>query len=323
MKHMRRNFWMTIRIFLIPFFFLTTQAKPTGDLYSKISPGCVEILVGGRLDGSGVIVDAKGLVMTAFHVIKKKSKKIEALSRNLGRLPLRLVATNRGSDLALLALPEKKGGYSFLPFAKQIPREGTAVFLMGSPIFRHNLLLQGAIARRSESYSWYDGAFTNTFPITGIAAPGTSGGPWVNQKGEIFAIQVAGVTTDRGHQGVSSAVALPSIRLLLEKKKTISVPTIQAAVEELWGQSPVLIETIPDQVKGLLFRQVSQKGVCGKAGIKDEDIMREVNGITYQRIEPFISYIRSLSIGDEVQFLICDAKGENEKNISILLAELK
>ena len=74
---MRRNFWMTIRIFLIPFFFLTTQAKPKDDLYSKISPGCVEILVGGRLDGSGVIVDAKGLVMTAFHVIKKKSKKIE------------------------------------------------------------------------------------------------------------------------------------------------------------------------------------------------------------------------------------------------------
>jgi hypothetical protein len=51
--------------------------------------------------------------------------------------------------------------------------------------------------------------------------------------------------------------------------------------------------------------------------------MREVNGITYQRIEPFISYIRTLSIGDEVQFLICDAKGKNEKNISILLAELK
>ena len=248
---------------------------------------------------------------------------MEALSHSLGRLPLRLVATNRGSDLALLALPEKKGGYSFLPFANQIPAEGTTVFLMGSPIFRHNLLLRGTVARRSESYSWYDGAFTNTFPITGIAAPGTSGGPWVNQKGEIFAIQVAGVTTESGHQGVSSAVALHSIQFLLEKKSTISVPTIQAAVEELWGQSPLLLKNMPDPVKGLLFRQVSPKGVCGKAGIKDEDIMQEVNGITFQRIEPFISYIRSLSIGDEIQFLICDAKGENEKNISILLAELK
>ncbi|MDG0964208.1 MAG: trypsin-like peptidase domain-containing protein [Opitutales bacterium] len=320
---MRCKFWLTNRIFLLPFLCLALQAKPTVDLYTNISPGCVEILVGGRLDGSGVIVDTKGLVMTAFHVVRKKGKKMEALSHSLGRLPLRLIATNRGSDLALLALPEKKGGYSFLPFAKQIPTEGTTVFLMGSPIFRHNLLLRGAIARRSESYSWYDGSFTNTFPITGIAAPGTSGGPWVNQKGEVFAIQVAGVTTERGHQGVSSAVGLHSIKLLLEKKATISVPTIQAAVEELWGQSPFLLKTMPDALKGLLFRQVSPKGVCGKAGIKDEDIMREVNGITFQRIEPFISYIRSLQIGEEVEFLICDAKGENKKKISILLAELR
>ena len=320
---MKFSLRQTLYFFLTTFLYSTNLGHAKHDLYSKISPSCLEILVGGRLDGSGVILDKKGFVMTAFHVVKKKGKKFEALSQTLGRLPLRLIASNRGSDLALLSLPERKGGYPTLPFAEKIPVEGTRVFLMGSPIFRHNLLLQGTIARRTESYSWYDGAFTNTFPITGIAAPGTSGGPWVNKQGEIFAIQVAGVTTESGHQGVNSAVALSSIKPLLKNQQTITLPTIEAAVEELWGQSPYLLKEMPDRIEGLLFRQVSPKGVCGKAGIKDEDIMLEANGKKFQRIEPFMTYIRSLKVGTEITFLICNAKGENNKTITIQLAALK
>ena len=307
----------------IIFYFANQSLDAVDDLYGQIAPSCLEILVNGRLDGSGVIVDAQGLVMTALHVIRSKPEKIEALSLSLGRLKLNVVATNRGSDLALLSLPKKKEGYPKLPLAESVPVEGTQVFLIGSPMFRHHLLLKGSIARRSETFSWYDNAFTNTFPITGISAPGTSGGPWVNKNGKIFAIQVATITTETGHQGVNSAVGLPSIKSLIEKRKTVTMPTIQAAVEEIWGQSPFLINQIPDQTKGLLFRQVSPNGVCGQAGISDEDIMLSANGKTYQRIEPFIKYIRSLSVGEEIKFSICNFEGENIRTIAINLAELK
>jgi len=323
MLSMKFSFFQILILGFSTFLYFPKQSYAQQDLYSKISPSCLEILVGGRLDGSGVIVDEKGLVMTALHVIRSKPEKIEALSRSLGRLKLKVVATNRGSDLALLSLPKKKEGYPKLTLAESVPIEGTQVFLIGSPIFRHHLLLTGSVARRKESFSWYDHAFTKTFPITGISAPGTSGGPWVNKNGEIFAIQVAGVTTETGHQGVNSAVGLPSIKSLIEKRKTVTMPTIQAAVEEIWGQSPFLINQIPDQTKGLLFRQVSPKGVCGQAGISDEDIMLSANGKTYQRIEPFIKYIRSLSVGEEIKFSICNFEGENIRTIAINLAELK
>ena len=299
-----------------------TKSIASENLYSKILPGCVEILVGGRLDGSGVIVDKNGSVLTALHVIRKKQKTYECLSRELGRLPLTLVATYRGCDLALLSLPKRKQAYPTLHLAKKIPDEGTKVFLMGSPIFRHQLLLTGFIARRTPTFSWYDQAFTETFPITGIAAPGTSGGPWMNDKGEVFGIQVAGVTTDRGHQGVNSVVGIKSIKKLLNAQKNIVVPTIGSAVEELWGQSPRLLEKLPNHINGLLFRQVTSNGVCAKAGIKNEDIMLSVNGKNFQRIEPFIQYIRSLKIDSKLKFLVCDAKGENKREVEIVLQPL-
>jgi len=299
-----------------------TKSIASENLYPKILPGCVEILVGGRLDGSGVIVDKNGSVLTALHVIRKKQKTYECLSRELGRLPLTLVATYRGCDLALLSLPKRKQAYPTLHLAKKIPDEGTKVFLMGSPIFRHQLLLTGFIARRTPTFSWYDQAFTETFPITGIAAPGTSGGPWMNDKGEVFGIQVAGVTTDRGHQGVNSVVGIKSIKKLLNAQKNIVVPTIGSAVEELWGQSPRLLEKLPNHINGLLFRQVTSNGVCAKAGIKNEDIMLSVNGKNFQRIEPFIQYIRSLKIDSKLKFLVCDAKGENKREVEIVLQPL-
>ena len=231
-------FYLAISTTLFLFFSSSYSGLAESGLYKKVKPCFIEILVGGRMDGSGVIVSKDGLVATAFHVVKKRQKRIEALSESLGRLRLKYVATNRGSDLALLSLPEKKEGYPYLRFANKIPEEGVEVFLMGSPIFRHSLLLRGTVARRTETYSWYDGAFTNTFPISGIAAPGTSGGPWLNRAGEVFAIQVASVTTESGHQGVNSAVALSSIKSLVKNQRTVSVPTIEAAVEELWVSHP-------------------------------------------------------------------------------------
>ena len=315
------NLWLGITLI----FFLSvssTKSIASENLYSKVLPGCVEILVGGRLDGSGVIVDINGSVLTALHVIRKKQKTYECLSRELGRLPLKLVATYRGCDLALLSLPKRKQAYPTLPLANKIPEEGSKVFLIGSPIFRHQLLLTGFIARRTPTFSWYDQAFTETFPITGMAAPGTSGGPWMNDKGEVFGIQVAGVTTDLGHQGVNSVVGIKSIKELLTAKKDIVVPTIGSAVEELWGQSPRLLEKLPTEIKGLLFRQVTSKGVCAKAGIKNEDIMLSANGKTYERIEPFIKYVRSLKIDSELNLKVCDAKGENKRQVKITLRPL-
>ena len=315
------NHWLSITVI----FFLSlpqTKSFASENLYSKVLPGCVEILVGGRLDGSGVIVDKNGSVLTALHVIRKKPKTYESLSRELGRLPLTLVATYRGSDLALLSLPKRKQVYPTLHLAKKIPEEGSKVFLMGSPIFRHQLMLTGFIARRTPTFSWYDQAFTDTFPITGMAAPGTSGGPWVNDIGEVFGIQVAGVTTDRGHQGVNSVVGIKSIKKLLNAQKNIVVPTIGSAVEELWGQSPRLLEKLPNHINGLLFRQVTSNGVCAKAGIKNEDIMLSVNGKNFQRIEPFIQYIRSLKIDSKLKFLVCDAEGENKREVEIVLQPL-
>jgi len=298
-----------------------SKAKP---LYAKVVPACLEILVGGRLDGSAAIVSEEGLVLTACHVIRKKSKSYEALSPTLGRHPLELVCTDRSHDLALLSLPKREKPYPFLKVARNIPNEGRPSYLLGAPVFRHNLLITGYVAKKKSSFEWYDEAFAETFAIAGIGAGGTSGGPWLNAKGEIIGVQVASMTLGDIHQGIASAIPPTAIRSLIEKKETVVTPTIQAAVEEIWGQSPEFLEKIKPNTKGLLLRQVAKNGVAAKAGLKDEEIILKVGGKrVFERIEPFMQMLRRKKPGDMLLLHVADSKGEGQRTVKIKLAELK
>ena len=297
------------------------KAKP---LYAKVAPACLEILVGGRLDGSATIVSKEGLVLTACHVIRKKSKRYEALSPTLGRHPLKLVCTDRSHDLALLSLPKRENSYPFLPIAKNVPNEGKPCYLFGAPVFRHNLLITGYVAKKKSSFEWYDGAFAETFAIAGIGAGGTSGGPWLNARGEIVGVQVASMTLGDVHQGIASAIPPSAIRSLMEKRETIVTPTMQAAVEEIWGQSPEFLEKIKPNTKGLLLRQVAKGGVAAKAGLKNEEIILKVGGKRiFERIEPFMQMLRRKKPGDTLLLNVADSKGEGQRAVKIKLAELK
>lgn len=303
--------------------FATGKQEKAKGLYGKVSPACVEILVGGRLDGSGSIVSPEGLVLTACHVIRKASKRYEALAPAAGRLPLKLVATDRSLDLALLALPKREASYPALSFAKSIPPEGTTVHLFGSPVFRHRLLLNGSVAGRSSRYEWYDGAFTETYAIAGIGAGGSSGGPWLNGKGEIIGVQVASVAFGDKHQGVSSAIPVRRVREFTAKGVTVTTATMEAAVEELWGQSPEYLAKVPPDLRGLVLRQVRKEGTAAKAGLVDEEILLEVDGRKYERIEPFLKMVRSKRPGDELRLSVADKQGKNPRDLTLKLAALK
>jgi C-terminal processing protease CtpA/Prc len=97
---------------------------------------------------------------------------------------------------------------------------------------------------------------------------------------------------------------------------------MQAAVEELWGQSPQLIGKLQPGTKGLLLRQVTRNGVAFKAGLRDEDLILEASGKTYVRIEPFLTMLRKKKPGSLVKLKVSSANGENEREVSFPTASL-
>jgi S1-C subfamily serine protease len=297
-------------------------SEKASGLYRRAVGASVEILVNGRIAGTGSLVDANGTVLTACHVIRTGDRH-EARSSSLKRVPLELICTDRSHDLALLALPERENPYAFLPLAKKIPPEGRPAHLLGTPIFRHRLMLTGFVARREPLFEWYDGAFMEGYPLAGVAAGGTSGGPWLNPKGEIVGVQVAAMTVGGAPQGVVTSPPLKAIRSLCEKRETVVAATMQAAVEELWAQGPGYLADAPKDAKGLVFRQVDATGVAGKAGIKNGDLLLKMGKRPYETVTDFMRTLRRRKPGDGIRLIVSNARGEERRELTITLAELK
>ena len=101
-------------------------------------------------------------------LIRKQNKKYERLP-STRRKQLNLIATYRGSDLALLRLPKSDTPTPLCLWPNpSLPKEN------GFPWFSHfppSPSLERNHSRRSESFSWFNGGFTNTIPISGIGAP--------------------------------------------------------------------------------------------------------------------------------------------------------
>ncbi len=273
----------------------------------------------GRLAGAGSVVDAKGHVLIANHMTPSESAKVEAQSTILGRKPLKIVARDRGHDLLLLKLPSRKEAYTHLTLAKNQPKPGQPVYLFGAPVFRHHVMIRGSVARDRPTFEFYDGAFREIVHISAISPIGTSGGPWVNSKAELIGVQSAAMTIKGAHQGIAYASPLASLKGLLKKKQTVQSATMQAGVEELWGQEPSFISKLPKDFRGLVVRQLRGNGVAAKAGLKEWDVVVAAEGKPIERTDDLLQLIRSRKPGQTIRLQATDREGKHPRELTIKL----
>ena len=135
------------------------------------------------------MADPQGLVMTAGHVVESPDRKFEISSPSLGRKDAKLVAVDLGHDLALLSIEPRKEGYPVLKVAGKCPPPGSAVFVIGAPLYRHGVLIPGTIAAAETAFEYYADRFNEVTHISATVPQGMSGGPWLNTAGEAVGVQ--------------------------------------------------------------------------------------------------------------------------------------
>ncbi len=291
--------------------------------HKKLQAASVEILLNGRLVGSGCVASASGQVLTANHVAPNGKGKIEILSPSLGRHSANFLARDRGHDLLLFALPKRKEAYPHLVVAPAAPKVGEKVWLHGAPVFRHQVTLPGTIARANTTFEFYDGAFREIRHIAAMAPMGTSGGPWVNARGELIGVQSAAMSINQNHQGIAYAAPWAAVRALLKNPRTVESASMNAAVEEIWGQSPEFIGKLPKGTRGLVVRHVQSKGTAATAGLKEWDIIMAVNGKPVERTDALLRLIRAKRPGQSIQLRVTDRIGKNPRTLTVKLVPIK
>src|SRR5918993_3070164 len=151
----------------------------------------VQVRSSGRGIGAGVIWPGDGLVLTNHHVISggRKRRNVRVALHDGRTLDADVVKSGRSLDLALLSLEGDHGG---LPAARvgdsDALRVGELVYAIGHPWGSVGAVSAGIVGGVGELRGPGRGSSARYVRSDVALAPGNSGGPLLNARGEVVAI---------------------------------------------------------------------------------------------------------------------------------------
>lgn len=289
----------------------------------KIDHAVVEILVNGRMSGSGAIISHTGLVATAAHVISNHDAEIEVLMFDNKRIPVTVYAKDAGHDTLLLKMVPRPQGYHYLSPSKHPLTTGSRVYMIGTPLFRHRLLFSGTVAKAKPSAEFLNPHYIQVFYIQSASPHGTSGAVWVNGWGQYVGIQSSMLWTNSAPQGVAFASPYSAIKDLLGNPRIVQTATAGFAVEELSEQKPEYLKNISREVRGVVIKVMLKGSPLEAAKIPKDTILTRIDDRAIETRDSFVEIIRSHQPGDLIQATLRDADGDNERIIEIKLGKLQ
>ena len=152
--------------------------------------------------GSGLIIDAKGVVVTNAHVIEGASR-IVVNTLDGRELEAEVLGSDRDADLAVLKV--KASALPALALGKSADLlMGETVIAVGNPFGLGHTVTTGVLSARGRAVPNEAGeaAYTDFLQTDASINPGTSGGPLVNLAGQVIGVNTAIV---RGASGIGFA----------------------------------------------------------------------------------------------------------------------
>lgn len=174
--------------------------------------------------GSGVVVDDQGHILTNFHVIES-SKEIEVWLSDGRRLIAKVVGVDRITDLALLRV--EAGGLMPIHWGNSDEADvGTLVWAAGSPFGLKSSFTLGILSgkhRTDLKGNRFElvagdrdrGVYRDLMQSDVAVNPGNSGGPLINSRGELIGINTAIVGDS--YRGISFSIPSNVAKAVYEK----------------------------------------------------------------------------------------------------------
>ncbi len=228
--------------------------------------------------GSGFIIDPSGYVVTNNHVIKHAAK-IQVTLADGRKLDAHLVGHDDKTDIALLKVESKDP----LPYVSwgdsDKSRVGDWVLAVGNPFGLGGTVTAGIISARGRDIQ--SGPFDDYLQLDAPINRGNSGGPSFNRDGEVIGINTAIYSPNGGSIGIGfaipSSLAKPIVAELREHGR-IDRGWLGVSIQPLTKELADSLGLSAD--KGALVAAVGDGSPAAKAGVRQGDVIRSVDGKT-------------------------------------------
>ncbi|MEE9583884.1 MAG: trypsin-like peptidase domain-containing protein, partial [Candidatus Brocadiales bacterium] len=248
--------------------------------------------------GSGVIVDARGYILTNNHVVAEADEIFVMLPGSKKELKAEVVGTDPPTDIAVIKI-EGNG----LPVAKLGNSDdvhvGDWVIAVGNPFGLTQTVTAGiisAVGRANVGIADYEDFIQTDAAIN----PGNSGGPLVNLNAEIIGINSAIFTRSGGYQGIGFAIPINMAKIVMESliahKKVIrgwlgvSIQDIDENLAESFDLS---------STEGVLISDVTPNSPAERDGIERGDVIVEYQGKEIEDVNDLRNLVAQTPVGTD------------------------
>jgi S1-C subfamily serine protease len=291
----------------------------------RVEPSVVSIIrssgrrfAGQSFDGqgSGVIVDKAGYIITNYHVVDGTQKVLVRLSDRRSA-EATVVGADAMTDIAVLKIdlgnliPAEWGDSDKLEV-------GDLVWALGSPYGLDRSLTFGIVSaksRRSGSYVSRS-PYQEYLQTDAAVNPGNSGGPLVNIEGQVVGINAAIFGT--AYQGISFSIPSALAREKYEELKS------KGHIDRAWlGILPL---TVPDEIRekyglkldeGVLVGTVEPEAPADRSGVRKGDVILKWNDHVATDPTLLSRAIAATEIGSTAKLVVLRPDGKDKKELSL------
>jgi S1-C subfamily serine protease len=304
-----------------------TGGASVADVVARVLPGVVNVRTttagGGKGEGSGVVVDRAGLIVTNAHVIRNATAITVVFDdrRHPKPLPARAVGVSEAHDLAILRVaphdlvPVPLGRSSRLRLGDGVLAIGFPLDLGGGPT-----VTQGIVSGLDRSVHAGGGPQLEGLLQTDAAInPGNSGGALVDAAGRLIGINTVAA---RSAENIGFAISIDDARPVIAAIRTApagphawlgvlldSVGSADAAVQ--LGLAP--------SVRGAAVVVAYAPSPASRAGMREGDVIVALNGRPVRTRGDVARAILAHRPGDRLVLDVVDRSGP--RRVTVRLAK--
>ncbi|HEX9837453.1 MAG TPA: DegQ family serine endoprotease [Alphaproteobacteria bacterium] len=268
--------------------------------------------------GSGVLVRADGLIVTANHVIANASE-ITVVLADRREYPARIVTSDQRTDLALVRIDPAGEDLPTIELKDSDDLEvGDLVLAIGNPFGVGQTVTGGivsALARTAEGVSDY------SFFIQTDAAinPGNSGGALVAMDGRLVGINSAIYSRSGGSIGIGFAIPSNMVTAVIASEAHggrvvrawlgAAGETVNADIARSLGMK---------RPTGVIVSRLYPGGPAERGGLRVGDVVTEIDGEAVNDVQELRFRVATLTVGEQATFTIL--RGGKEAKLVLALA---
>ena len=282
----------------------------------------------GEAEGSGIILDTKGHILTNNHVVSGAQNNTVSVTLNDGRIyPATIVGTDPTTDLAVILLKNPPSDLSPAALGdSSTVVVGDPVMAVGNPLGLANTATTGIVSAidrpvsASESGSPQSAVVTNAIQIDAAINPGNSGGPLFDAQGRVIGI-TSSIATLSQTSGQSGSIGLGfAIPVNLAKNIASQLIDSGTAKHAFLGVSLQDGTATADGVtrQGAVIKEVSSGSPAANAGLQVNDVVVAIDGKVVAGAESLTGYVRAMSAGQQADLTV--VRGGKALDVKVTLA---